>query len=85
MSIYDPLKRFLENSPTSCNEIKLSPNQIEIILGRKLPKSAYDHPAWWYDSSTHTNVRSWENVGWMVSIHSKQGKIDWVDFKRVKK
>ena len=85
MSVYEPLKQFFKNSPSECKEIILSLKQIEIILHRKLPDSAYNHPAWWFDSLTHTNVRSWEDTGWKVSIRSSKGKIQWVIFSRINK
>jgi len=83
MSVYDPLKQFFKNSPSECNEMILSLKQIEIILRRKLPDSAYNYHAWWFDSSTHTNVRSWEDAGWKVSIRSRKGEIQKVIFTRI--
>ncbi len=47
-------------------EIKLSFLEIEKILNFKLPHSAYTYPAWWSNDNTHSQAKSWLNVGFMT-------------------
>ena len=56
MSKYDPLTSFLVAK--AGREIRLSFAEIERILGFKLPKSAYEHEAWWSNNPTgHSHAR----------------------------
>ncbi|NLE06269.1 MAG: hypothetical protein GX638_15900 [Crenarchaeota archaeon] len=79
MGKYDLLKEFL--SLHKEDHILLTLRQIELIIGNKLPNSAFIHGAWWKDPASHSNVESWLTIGWKVSTHSKKGKIEWVEFK----
>jgi hypothetical protein len=45
MSVYDPLSRELGRTRT--HTIRLTFSDIEEILGRPLPPSAYKFSAWW--------------------------------------
>jgi hypothetical protein len=63
MSKYDRFGQYLKNSQKQAE--RLSYNEIEGILGFKLPPSAYNHRPWWSGSRPHTN--SWLNAGWQVS------------------
>lgn len=85
MSKYDPLKKFLENCVLCCDEMKLTLKQMEIILRKKLPESAYVHHAWWHDPASHPHVENWEDLGWKVSVHTEKGRIRWVVFRKGKK
>ena len=40
--------------------------QIETILDRPLPRSAYKHRAWWANTETHTQALTWLTAGWKV-------------------
>ena len=44
----------------------LSYQEIEKIIGDKLPKSAYEYSAWLQYSKTHTATLSWINAGWTI-------------------
>lgn len=44
--------------------ITLSFHEIESILQTKLPPSAYDHRAFWANSTTHSIALSWMNIGY---------------------
>ncbi|MEK4106882.1 hypothetical protein NST28_22550 [Paenibacillus sp. FSL R10-2791] len=62
MSKYAPLERYLNQA-----SITLSYNEIEQILGFKLPESAYNREQWWSGQTTeHTQAKSWLNAGWKV-------------------
>ncbi len=63
MSKYEPLPQFLERTERAV--YRLSFDEIERILGFKLPKSAYEHEAWWSNNPTgHSHARSWIKMGW---------------------
>ena len=46
------------------NEVDCSFEQIEKILGFKLPRSAYKHAAWWSNSPSHPLMAQILEVGW---------------------
>ena len=50
MSVYDPLLR--ELGRTKAQTIRLTFSEIEAILGRPLPPSAYKFSAWWGNESS---------------------------------
>lgn len=63
MRKYDPLMLFLDK----CNEkeITLSYEEIEKIIGDKLPQSAYKKTEWWSNNDiTHTQSAAWSDVGY---------------------
>jgi hypothetical protein len=63
MSKYEPLPQFLAAKPGAVH--RMSFDQIERILGFKLPKSAYEHEAWWSNNATgHSHARTWLEAGW---------------------
>lgn len=63
MSKYEPLPQFLGSVGGTMH--RMSFGEIERILGFKLPKSAYEHEAWWSNNATgHSHARSWMKFGW---------------------
>ena len=63
MSKYEPLPQFLASGRTSVKRLSFA--EIERILGFKLPKSAYEHEAWWANNATgHSHARAWLDAGW---------------------
>ncbi len=63
MSKYEPLPQFLEAGKASTRRMGF--DQIERILGFKLPKSAYAHEAWWSNNEMgHSHARAWLSAGW---------------------
>ena len=82
-SIYDPLRRQLESvqKPT----IQLSFSEIEEILGRPLPRSAYKFSAWWGNESSlragHSQARAWTDAGFKTGGVSLPRKT--VEFHRI--
>jgi hypothetical protein len=65
MGLYDPLQRALSSSAAAA--VKFSFAEIEALIGRALPQSAYDYDAWWSneDSATtkHSQNRAWKSAG----------------------
>jgi hypothetical protein len=63
MSKYEPLPQFLASVGSSARRMSFS--EIERVLGFKLPKSAYQHEAWWSNNATgHSHARAWLELGW---------------------
>lgn len=63
MSKYEPLQQFLASVGGGAHRMSFS--EIERILGFKLPKSAYEHEAWWSNNATgHSHARAWLKFGW---------------------
>lgn len=67
MSQYEALANHL--SRRSGTSWKATFAEIETIIGKKLPQSAYRYPAWWANQSGkgHSQVRGWRSVGWRTS------------------
>lgn len=63
MGKYEPLPQFLSNKPGASH--RMSFEQIERVLGFKLPRSAYEHEAWWSNNPEgHSHSRTWLAAGW---------------------
>jgi len=63
MSKYEPLPQFLASAGGTSHRMTFA--EIERILGFKLPKSAYQHEAWWSNNDTgHSHARAWLKLGW---------------------
>ena len=80
MSIYEPLKKYLASS--NQKTVSLNFSDIEKLLCRPLPKSAYAYKAWWQNGG-HTHAEAWTDAGYAVSaldlklrtvVFSKSGK-----------
>lgn len=42
--------------------------EVEAILGRQLPPSAYQYPAWWANQSGgHSQTAGWRDAGWKTA------------------
>ncbi len=80
MAKYSPLQEFLAGLPDTQCEIILNFDRIEEIIGSKLPKSAFQHRAWWSNEKDgdHVEAHSWLNAGWAVDTFD-QTKC-WVRF-----
>ena len=84
MSIYDPLRIFLENAAADVSEMTLTFQQIETILGFELPASARRHRTWWANPSKpddHPYAQAWLAAGWKVDTVDQRG--EWVRFRRL--
>ncbi len=63
MSVYKPITHYLSRAPG--NSVKLTFGQLEKIISRPLPRSAYRHREWWSNNPTgHSHARSWTTAGW---------------------
>ena len=63
MSKYEPLPQFLASVGGTAH--RMSFTEIARICEFKLPKSAYQHEAWWSNNATgHSHARAWLKFGW---------------------
>lgn len=78
MGYYDPLRDYLAGCGR--DEVTLSFDQVEEILGRALPDSARKYDAWWAnagDSPTtrHSHARSWCAAGYRARADRAAGRV----------
>jgi hypothetical protein len=66
MSRYQPLADHLRILDTSRWDACFV--DIEAIIGRPLPRSAYQYPAWWANQSGgHSQTAGWRDAGWKTA------------------
>jgi|SRR5688572_25066028 hypothetical protein len=78
---YEPLGNFLRKQ--TADEVKVSFEQIERIIGDKLPASAHEHRAWWSNNPNNSVMtKAWIEAG----FHSEQVDMDGrkLVFRRVR-
>lgn len=83
MGKYDPLQEYLNKIQSSKDEIELTFDEINEILGLNLPKSAYKYRMWWANPTSpkqHPYAQAWLSAGWRVDGLDLEKK--WVRFKR---
>lgn len=56
---YQVLAEFIKND----SMITMSFSEIEKVLGKKLPSSAYSHRSWWANQAAHVQADAWMSVG----------------------
>jgi hypothetical protein len=76
-SRYSPLADWLQSQPGKNDQVPLTFEEIEKIIGGELPPSAHSYRAWWSnDSVVHTQSKQWLDAGWRVSsINITEGRI----------
>ena len=75
-SKYAALADWLRSQPGGKDEVRLSFEEIEQIIGGSLPASAYDHRAWWAnDSQGHPHSQLWLDVGWRTNYLNRTEKV----------
>ena len=81
MGVYEPISRFL--TKTKARSVTLTFEQVESILCRPLPRSAYSHPEWWSNNTKgHSHARSWVEAGWRTrEINLKEQSIVFARLK----
>lgn len=73
MSKYEPLPQFLGTVGGTLHRMSFA--EIERVLGFKLPKSAYEHEAWWSNNATgHSHARAWMKFGWRTESVDLAGR-----------
>jgi hypothetical protein len=73
VSKYEALPQFLAQTHGAAR--RMSFREIENVLGFKLPKSAYEHEAWWSNNATgHSHARAWLKFGWRTEAVDLTGR-----------
>lgn len=67
---YAALSAHLKAQPDSTTSLQLTFQDIERILGKELPRSAFDYRAWWTNDSTRPQSASWLEEGWRANAIS---------------
>lgn len=82
MGVYEPLASHLAAMPRDTWNASFS--EIEHILRRKLPDSAYDYRPWWGNQKkgNHSQAKAWREAGWETREVNLEHKT--VRFERVK-
>jgi hypothetical protein len=79
VSVYDPLYRKLAN--TRAHSIRLKFSEVEEILGRSLPVSAYKFTAWWGNEAArkagHAQAKAWVNAGFSARASLKHQEVEF--------
>lgn len=65
-SRYAPLHRHLAELAKDHRSYEMSFDEISTVMGADLPKSAYDHRAWWANTESHSQALAWISAGWKV-------------------
>lgn len=78
-SKYDPLREYLAARRDA--RVTLSFSEIESILGAALPRSAYDHRAWW-GNDAHAHADAWRVAGYRVADVKQSRASGSVTFER---
>ncbi len=67
VGIYAPLHAWLIGQPANMNNIPATFEQIEAILGRRLPAIARRKHQWWENNSTqHSHAGAWLEAGFLT-------------------
>ncbi|MBV8799824.1 MAG: hypothetical protein JO208_08465 [Alphaproteobacteria bacterium] len=62
MSVYNPLADYLNR--TGSDSVPMTFGEIEALIGRKLPPSAYRHRPWWANEPRgHSHAKAWLDAG----------------------
>lgn len=72
---YAPLGAWLAQQPEAKREINLRFDEIEEILGAKLPKSAATYREWWANQQYGTHAPHWQGAGFEVEAVDMSRKI----------
>lgn len=90
-SKYRPLQEYLDllsQDDPARKRVELSFNRIEQIIGKPLPRSAYDYSSWWgnrwgsvyFNKYSPPHTSAWHDAGWFVVHLDLSGQL--VEFGR---
>lgn len=83
MSVYSPLQSHLKS--LKYKHWKATFAEIERVLRRPLPKSAYTYQAWWanQEGAGHSQTAAWRDAGWRTANLDLASKT--VEFERIER
>ncbi|HEY5047338.1 MAG TPA: hypothetical protein VII49_04890 [Rhizomicrobium sp.] len=63
MALYEPLGEYLKRNAGS--RMAMTFREVEAVIGRKLPASAYRHRPWWANEARgHSHAKAWLQAGY---------------------
>ncbi len=65
---------------SDAERVVLSFNEIEKIIGDKLPQSAFKYEAWWSNNYDHSQAITWMDAGYRTDFVSDTLKMENVIF-----
>jgi hypothetical protein len=73
---YLPLDDFFRDQPVNLQQLELTFDQVEAILGNPLPASATKLSTWWTNKQPkiQSHRTSWLNHGWLVKEFDLQAR-----------
>jgi len=73
---YLPLDEWFRTQPETTDQIELTFDQVEAILGTPLPKSATKLKTWWtnFQPKIQSHRTAWLNHGWRVADFDLQAR-----------
>jgi hypothetical protein len=77
---YAPLAAHLKAQEASVTSLPLTFQQIERILGKGLPSSAFEYRAWWANDPSKPQSAAWLDEGWRTVAINMNGR--WLTFVR---
>lgn len=69
MGKYTPLTYWLQSQ--NLDKISLSFSEIEKIIGKSLPPSAYKYSRWWVNNENNPQGKSWIDAGYYVTNNTR--------------
>jgi hypothetical protein len=73
MAIYEPLGRHLKKN--AAIRVPMTFKEVEAVIGRKLPTSAYRHRPWWANEARgHSHAKAWLLAGYVTEQVDMSGK-----------
>ncbi|TAM01114.1 MAG: HNH endonuclease [Paraburkholderia sp.] len=78
MAKYDALEAHLRS--LTGDTVRLTFEEINTMLPKGLPPSAYEHPPFWSNTDSHVHAVAWQRAGWRTVGHNLEQQ--YVDFRR---
>ena len=72
MSKYDALHGFLTRRSEA---ITLALDELDLMVPGGLPRSAFEHEAWWDNDHAHPQSRSWGDAGFCAQVDLARGQV----------
>lgn len=78
MSVYEPLQSYLTDNPDA--SVIMSYKEIERLLGRRLPNTAYgdNKRQWWANTETHSQALAWLRANRKAKLDVKRDRVTFV-------
>jgi hypothetical protein len=76
---YAPFSKYLRDQAPDKDLVETTFQQLEAILGKQLPRSAYEYRAWWSNDPAKPQSAAWLEEGWRTtSINMTERRLTFV-------